>query len=214
MRQTLKIPESGRVILDCDDVVLDWLPGFTPFAERQLGRRLDGGPGGFDLAGWLQISPEETRALVRAFNEGEDTGFEALPPIEGAIEAVRAMRAQGLELHVLTSCSRSPEVRLRRMDNLDAVFGAGTFAEVICVDLGEPKDAELARHQPSLFVDDLPKNVLAGHRLGHHACLLEAHHNRGGSDPEMEAEGLLRYRDWADVIDDLIRSPEPADIGF
>jgi hypothetical protein len=211
MPPTLEIPDSGRVLLDCDDVLLDIIPGFRPFAETRLGRRLSPGPSSFDLSTWLSIPREQTHDLIQAFNETEGSGFEVLDPIPGAVEAVRWMRAQGLELHVVTSCSALPAVRDRRFGNLEAVFGAGSFADLVCLDLGQPKFDALARHPRSLWIDDLPKNVVAGHRAGHLSCLIEGHHNRGGQDAEMEALGLPWYRDWEHLMGRVFAAPAPAE---
>lgn len=201
---------SRQVLLDCDDVLLDWIAGFIPFARNRLGLDVDPrGPGQFDLTPWLKVkSHDEMRAILRKFNEGSDTGFDALPPIPGAVTAIRELRESGLTLRVITSCSADPAVRLRRCENLENVFGRNVFDEIICLDMGVSK-ADALRAQPmSTWIEDLPKNALEGHRIGHRACVLSAHHNGPDREGFLRQHDLPWFEDWTEVMNGFFRHAE------
>lgn len=201
---------SRQVLLDCDDVLLDWIAGFIPFARNRLKLDIDPrGPGQFDLTPWLKTgSSAETREILRLFNEGSDTGFSNLPPIPGAIEAIRELRDMGLRLRVITSCSADPAVRHRRRDNLETVFGTNVFDEIICLEMGVSKAAALRAQPLSAWVEDLPKNALEGHLIGHQACVLAAHHNGADRDGFVSRHDVPWFDTWEQVMSGLFRAPE------
>jgi len=200
---------SGQVLLDCDDVLLDWIAGFIPFARNRLKLDIDPrGPGQFDLTPWLKTgSSAETLEILRLFNEGSDTGFSTLPPIPGAVEAIRELREMGLTLRVITSCSANPSVRRRRRSNLENIFGSDVFDEIICLDMGVSK-ADALRAQPlSAWIEDLPKNALEGHLIGHKACVLAAHHNGPDREGFVSNHDVPWFDNWEQVMAGLFRAP-------
>ncbi|MCE6958275.1 hypothetical protein LAZ40_04295 [Cereibacter sphaeroides] len=202
-------PECRRVLLDCDDVLLDFLAGFRPFATEVLGLKLaPEGPGSFDLTRWLGVRDSaETVAIIRQFTEGEGTGFEDLPPIPGAVEAIRKLRSEGYRLGVITKSSAQPASRLRRIGNLERRFGEGTFDEVICLDLLASKETALRAQPPSIWIEDLPSNALLGLAAGHQACVLEAHHNGAEREAFTAASSIPWFRNWQEVTDAIFYEP-------
>ncbi len=143
------MPRSDLILLDCDDVLLDFLPGFLGHARA---RGLDpdpAGPGQFNMAPWLGLSSADMIALIREFNEGEGTGFDTLDPIPGAVEGVRALRDAGYRLRVVSSFSDCPGAHSRRALNLERAFGADAFEGLDATPLGASKSEILARHAPS-----------------------------------------------------------------
>lgn len=207
---------SRQVLLDCDDVLLDWIAGFTPFARDRLGLDIDPrGPGQFDLTPWLNVKDqEEMRAILRRFNEGADSGFDALPPIPGAVEGVRELKSMGLTLRVITSCSADPAVRQRRIRNLDDVFGADAFDDIICLDMGVSKAEALRAQALSAWIEDLPKNALEGHRIGHRACVLAAHHNGADRAGFLRDHDLPWFQDWTELMNGFFRHPDQTPYPF
>ena len=201
---------SNRIILDCDDILLDYLPGFTRFARETLGISLRGErPAGFDFTEWLGLDhKDEMRAILKAFNEGESTGFEDLQPIDGAVQAIRALKEMGFHLAVVTSSSSQSDSRTRRIANLERYFGSGTFEDVTCLDMGVSKIDALRRHAPSLWIEDLPSNALLGLEAGHTSCILDAHHNGPQKDEFVRKHGIPWFENW----DHLMRSIFHADL--
>jgi FMN phosphatase YigB (HAD superfamily) len=169
---------SGRVILDCDGVLLNYTAGIHRFAARRLGLQLDPeGPCNFDMRAWTGLDREGVRDLVNAFNSGEDTGFDALPPMPGAVEGVRLLREAGYRLHVLSSADAGGASVRSRLHNLDRDFG-DVFEEVTLIGLGASKRELLARFDPCDWVDDHVPNAIAGIEAGHRAHVIRQSHNR------------------------------------
>lgn len=169
---------SGRVILDCDGVLLNYTHGIRGFAALRFGLDLDPeGPSNFDMRAWTGLDREGVRNLVDAFNSGEDTGFDALPPMPGALEGVRRLKDAGYRLHVLSSADAGGASVRSRLRNLDRDFG-DVFEEVTLIGLGASKRELLARFDPSDWVDDHVPNAIAGLETGHRAHVIRQSHNR------------------------------------
>lgn len=204
------MPRSDLILLDCDDVLLDFLPGFLGHARA---RGLDpdpAGPGQFNMAPWLGLSSADMIALIREFNEGEGTGFDTLDPIPGAVEGVRALRDAGYRLRVVSSFSDCPGAHSRRALNLERAFGSDAFEGLDAAPLGGSKAEILARHAPSPYVDDLLRNAHEAHEVGHSAILLRAHHNAPDFDATSPDCPIRRVADWDELLSALDVGPAAA----
>lgn len=198
---------SGRVLLDCDGVLLDYVSGLRPFAEEALGLRLDPeGPCSFDMGAWTGLPKDEIRALIHAFNGGTDTGFDRLPPMPGAVEGVHLLKEAGYQLQVLSSADAGGASIVSRLQNLDRVFG-DVFDEVTLIGLGESKREILARFDPCDWVDDHIPNAVTGLEVGHRAHVIRQSHNR--SQEATAHGGLLWARDLLEVHDRILPPPTP-----
>lgn len=200
---------SGLVLLDCDGVLLNYTAGLRPFAKNMFGLDLDPeGPCSFDMRVWTGLSRDDVRDLVNAFNSGEGTGFDALPPMPGAVEGVRSLLDAGYRLRLLSSADAGGASIRSRRDNLARVFG-DVFEEVELIGLGESKRDILARYDPADWVDDHLPNAVAGLETGHRTHVIRQSHNRSqeGASPA----GLLWSRDLLEVHDRIRPGacPEP-----
>ena len=201
----------GSLILDCDEVMLNWRPHFLDWARETM--KIDEAPVHYGFASWNGMSPLEVKEMIRRFNEEENTGFEALSPLEGAVDAISALHASGCSFRVLTSCSGDPAAMRRREANIISTFG-DVFDEIVCIPLWESKLPELSRHDPSVFLDDTPANVENGAMAGHSSLLMAALHNHALL-PQL-AGRMTIVKDWRDF---MARIPlpgvaaAPADIG-
>lgn len=183
------------VILDCDDVLLNWIDSFHTWAEKRLGYSLaPAGPCSWSMGQWLGVDDATAFALVVEFNDSEH--FKHLEPIEGALEALlELMPAHGL--FVVTSCSTEPDVVFHRRANLKKHFGP-IFQQVHCLDLGESKAEILHKFAPAIWVEDNYKHALAGLEAGHRTFLRRRPHNEqqeATSHPE-----ITWFSHWAEVI--------------
>lgn len=196
--------DSGRILMDCDDVLLDWLSGFRRFVTEDLEIHLkDDFPGGFDMRRWLGVETTgEAMTLVKLFNDRRGTGFDELGPIPGAVSAVQNLKDRGFEIHVITSCSGLRDVHERRWQNLEQIFGSDAFASLVCLEIGRSKKSSLAQHPKSVWIDDLPKNALIGQELGHPSAVLRAHHNIT-EQQAVQKSGLVWLEDWDDTLEKM-----------
>ena len=193
------------VLLDCDDVLLDWLTPFRRYAEEILNKPLSlEHIDGYDLTRWLGLScREDSYTLVRDFNQGEDTEFSSLPAMPGAAETIDRFRQSGRRMFVITACSTNIQTRRMRIQNLLDRFGS-VFEDVLFTDLGQSKEDHLSRLPRGDWVEDNHLNAEAGLRHGHRAIVLRDRKNRKhepASDPALvwadtwpEIEHILAHR--------------------
>jgi phosphoglycolate phosphatase-like HAD superfamily hydrolase len=165
------------ILVDCDDVLLNWTEGFRLFFEHRHGRKLD--PRGTDhwnLCNWTGLTIEESAKEVNEFNM-VSWEFGGLPAVPGAVSAIKNLHSMYLcDIAVITSCSTSPQTVALRKANLFHVFG-DVFSAVHCVDLGESKATHLADYYPTFWVEDNVSNAVLGLKYGHHSIVLETRQN-------------------------------------
>lgn len=174
-----------HVILDCDDVLLDWLGGFRFWLADRIENVPADPPSTWSLATWLGVSDDRCHRLVAEFNDS--WFFGRLGPMPGAVDAVTALRDRGCTLTVLTSCSHEPSVAKHRLENLDAIFDR-SFDRVVCLGLGESKAKWLSALRHGIWVEDNYKNALHGLTAGHRTYMVRRSHNRADeiqSNPEI-----------------------------
>ena len=190
--------DSRDILIDCDDVALNYLEGFLPFAEDKLGRSFgDAMPEDFDLSIFLGIDTAATVDLINRFNAGEDGYFGRLKPIPGAVAALRAAHAQGRRISVITASSSLPVVHELRTRNLVDVFG-DIFEDIRFVDLDGCKRAHLEDFPSRIWVEDKFSNAILGAEAGHRAYVMRRCHNRhieaGCTDPR-----AAWVDDWTEI---------------
>lgn len=165
------------ILLDCDDVLLNWIAGFRTYASKKLGWEIEGEPTNWDMGCWVGTPSEVATELIREFNDSK--AFGQLYAVEGAQEVIAQMHANpDVRLHVITSCSSDAETVQMRRANIEREFGVGTFDSIHCLDLGEPKVKLLRAWAPgALWVEDNYKNALMGVEAGHIVLMRERPHN-------------------------------------
>lgn len=116
---------SRRVLLDCDEVLLQWSAGFQQWFEARFQERLHpNGPTEFNLAGWLPPAFQSRFFdLIVEFNESESYG--ALQPMDGAQDFLLLCRELDLEVYLVTAANSSSSTRA-------AVWTTSRIASAIC----------------------------------------------------------------------------------
>lgn len=195
-----------RMILDMDEVLFPYSGPFAAFFCKLHGaRQIDpSGPDGFDMARWLGSDRETVIDAIHEFNSGKHPEFGQLPPLEGAVAGVHYLRERGVILHTITSSAHTPKARMLRRDNVETVFGRGTFASIDILPLGESKHEALGAIAPALFLDDLEKNLEAGAEAGHLGLLMAAPHNRETREDYRRRGGIV-IDGWRHLVRDLER---------
>jgi FMN phosphatase YigB (HAD superfamily) len=185
------------ILLDCDDVLLNWLEGFAFFCADKLGKVIDTrGPDDWVMDKWLGTEPHETIQLIEEFNASE--GFANLGPVEGAQAALMQFCSTSLRFHAITSCSSDWDTVEMRKANLKRHY-AGLFDSVHCLDLGQSKEAVLhAFDAPCIWVEDNLKNALIGVKAGHKTFMRQTSHNHRHR-AEAEANGITWFTHWDEL---------------
>lgn len=187
-----------NILLDCDGVLLNWEYEFGVWAQNELGRGLATHANHWDLTKWLGETKEVADDMIRRFNHSSKFG--QLKPMPGAVKVLQAYYMAGHELHVISSCSKNPDVVHLRKENLQREFG-GIFASVTCLDLGETKAHTLAQHEPgSIWIEDNYNGAAVGHALGHVAMMLRWPHNMQWDDGCLGAATEIPWFDnWGEI---------------
>ena len=117
------IVKNNKVILsDCDGVLLDWEEGFSVWMEHHGHKLVEGYQFMYDMSDRYGISKEQSKKLVKTFNESAAIGF--LPPLRDAQYYVKMLAEKHqYKLLVLTSLSLDPYAKELRIRNLNKCFG-------------------------------------------------------------------------------------------
>lgn len=183
-------------IIDCDDVLLNWIGTFRSWVFQNHGvRPFEAYPSNWDMSGWLGVTPERCRKMIEQFNASPMFG--ELWPIDGAVEAVAALHARGHRLTVLTSCSSEPMIVNRRRENLRRVFG-DALDRIVCLDLGESKRNWLDVLRPGIWIEDNYKNAMHGFEAGHKTFMMRRRHNR--DDETTTHRDIAWVDDWSPIV--------------
>jgi phosphoglycolate phosphatase len=210
MKGSEELRRVRAVFFDLDGTLLDSLPGIRYSAEAAFAacglergeldlRGLIGPPIRMILASMSRgVSEPELDALERAFRASYDSeGWKMTPHFAGAGEALRAMRAEGKRLFVVSNKPRHIAVRI-----LEAEGTLGLFDEVVTRDSREPAYAgklemlvPLLRKwevqaEECLMVGDTIEDAEAAADCGMRFCLM-AH---GYGDVPMDSSVPVTFR--------------------
>lgn len=173
------------ILTDVDGVMLDWEEGFSVWMEHHGYKPVEGYKYMYSIGDRYGISKEEGHKLVRTFNESAAIGF--LPPARDAQQYVRLLAEKKYRFLAVTSLSNDPYARELRIRNLKKLFGNDTFIDVICLDTGADKDAELEqlsrKYKGNWWIEDKPENADAGAKVGFKSLLVEHGHNLNYTGP-------------------------------
>ena len=88
-------------------------------------------------------------------------------------------------------------------DDLENIFGKGTFKELICLDTGSHKDEALAEYKGSdaYWIEDKLENAEAGAKVGLKSILLTHSHNEN----EKLTNGIQRADNWSEIVDIIVK---------
>lgn len=138
------------------------------------------------------ISKKACDRVVEQFNTSAWMGF--LEPIDGSVEWVKKLVAEGHKFEVITSMATDKYAVELRKQNLRKHFG-DAFVNVICLDTGADKDDILKTYDKGMWwIEDKPKNCLAGLRANLKPILIEHHYNKDFINPN-----VVNAKDWQEI---------------
>lgn len=141
------------LVFDVDGVLLDFYRGAASVASEHFKRpmvKVSGKPATKHRYGLTEDEYQELRTVMLTHHRG----WGNLPPLPGAVEAVRALKHSGHEVMFLTSCGqRMQEARAQNLVTLGLAD-----CPLICVEDGpDNKGSILRKLRPVAFVDDHEK---------------------------------------------------------
>ncbi len=206
------MPQSNRIILtDVDGVLLEWEHHFTKWmlqrsyfenevGEGYVGKRiypyklLDNKENTYEMAERFGLTKTEVRKEIREFNKSAWMGNQ--PPIQDSQTWVKLLAAEGWTFIPITSQTSDIPAQLLRKKRLGELFGEHIFTNYHILDTGADKDHALAEfHNTDLYwVEDKPKNALAGLKYGLKPILYNRPYNQDFNHPD-----ITRVNNWQDI---------------
>ena len=191
---------SNLILTDVDGVLLNWEYAFDTWMQTHGHTRVEGGEYKYDISKRYNVSTEQSKQLIKYFNESAAIGF--LPPLRDAMYYVKKLHEQhGFVFHAITSLSLDRNaVHLREM-NLKKLFGETAFEKIVCLDTGADKFNALTPYRDSglWWLEDKIDNCQVGTSLGLKSLLMEHGHNMDYNDPE-----IPRVKNWHEVYDRVL----------
>ena len=178
------------IATDCDGVLFKWEEMFDKYmALNGFEKKTQDH---YELHMNYQIPEAEMPVLVKIFNESAYMRY--LEPMDGAVEYVKKLADDGWRFHVITSQSTDKIANQARKDNLKDVFG-DVFEDFTFLDTGGGKIDALKTLVPGTWwIEDKPKNALAGLNFGLKPILIDHKYNQDFNHPD-----IIRVNNWKQI---------------
>ena len=182
------------ILIDCDGVVFNWEYAFSLWMEEHGFETVEGHQFMYDMGERYDIPKEQVKKLVKMFNESAMIGF--LPALRDSVEYVTKMADEGWEFIAITSLSLNKYAKRLRTQNLEKLFGKGTFVKVTCLDTGADKDEALSKYKDSglWWIEDKVENAIAGEKAGLRPLVVEHGFN-------MDDNRIPRVKNWKEIYE-------------
>ena len=200
------MPTSNRIILtDVDGVLLEWEHHFTKwmlqrtlFDERGARyhpyRLLPDKQNTYEMAERFGLTVEQIRKEIREFNRSAWMGTQR--PMLESQTWVKLLAAEGWTFIPITSQTSDIPAQQLRKKRLGELFGDHVFTNYHILGTGADKDSALAEfHNTGLYwVEDKPKNALAGLKYGLKPILINHEYNR-----DFEHAEITKVNNWKEI---------------
>jgi len=189
-----ELMNNEKIILtDCDGVLLAWEGAFHEWMISKGFTKKEEAT--YDISKTFGIPKSLGKKLVKEFNESAWMGF--LPAYKDARSGVAKLVEHGWKFIVITSLSLDPKAQMLRVSNLKNIFGKNVFVDVVCLDTGEDKDAELVKFDGSglWWIEDKPENAECGLKYGLKPIMIEHDHNKAH-----KVDGIVYAYDWEAIF--------------
>lgn len=148
------------IVLDVDQVLLDYYSGFAEWYKENYEYSLLGYPKAWSMTEWLGLPHDEVLRLTEEFALTKEFG--KLDATAGAVCAVEVMIDLGYDIVCVTSCGTDSITKTNRHTNLYNHFG-NVFSEIIMLKGTESKKDTLLhlceKYNVIGFVDDKYDNI-------------------------------------------------------
>lgn len=219
-------PEEGHhwsrtVVFDLHNTLVNWTSAFIQFANTIYGYDMDPSKQrfySFQMDPDNPLSNAEFVDLFVAFARRHDGGYGDLEPYEGAIEAIKAIKAAGIEVKVWTWTPGAAESRLNHSAGsynhgvaqgetrkLIAKLGLDPDRDLRFISPGSKKYEMVSEHIP-LIVEDSPETAVGVGQMAHAAILVPEEYTKG-----VKAPNVLRLDHRSQLAPTVIRFFEELD---
>ena len=143
-----------KIVLDVDGVLLSFMPAYDEAAAIVLKRNItvhqdEYKQDHYHLAKRIDGTDQDVLDILEYMQTSKM--YERLQPLEGAREALKAIKDAGFHITVVTAL---PEhAKTMRLVNLKNVLDF-VPDEIYCVGMGQSKEATLRKISPDVFIDD------------------------------------------------------------
>ena len=194
--------EPKVIVTDADGVCLNWEWAFEVWMEEHGHKLQPDHAGAYDMGLRYGISKEDTRKLIKIFNESAAIGF--LPALRDATYYIKLLHEKhGYVFDVVTSLSTNPYAQKLRKKNMRKLFGETAFRKFKFLATGADKDAALLPYKDSglFWIEDRTENAELGQRLGMRSLLMAHGHNYTYEHPEIQV-----VKDWSEIYEIILAS--------
>lgn len=175
------------ILTDIDDTLLDFNETFL----NHIGVECDTIGEAYSFIDMIQ--DRDVDALITSFQQSEH--FDSLKSLPWAKEGLTELYLDGYRFIGITAVENTPEMVMRRSQNLYREFGF-EFEDVICVGVNGSKEEALKRFERTVWVDDHPAHYETGSRY-HDSFLMKNRFNR-------HYHSTMRgVDDWRDITEHL-----------
>ena len=166
------------ILTDMDDVLVDWVAGFTLFNRTHYRPDLPDMPSdcGWDMSPWLGCTKDESVRRVQEFNSGEFPEFGKLPPTKNSVYGIQTLAMLGFKFVIVTCATTVPKAVAMRRENAYRLFG-DALEDIHILGLKDKKGPILSQYEPTYWIDDKVEHAEAGYAVGHHALVMNQSHN-------------------------------------
>ena len=206
------MPASTRIILtDVDGVLLEWEHHFTKWMVQRTYfdkkgsrfhpyRLLENKENTYEMAERFGVTIPEIRKEIREFNRSAWMGTQR--PMPESQTWVKLLHAEGWTIIPITSQTSDKPAQELRKKRLAELFGKQVFSNYHILGTGADKDSALAEfHNTGVYwVEDKPKNALAGLKYGLKPLLFDHPYNRDFNHPE-----ITRVNNWKQIHEMLVK---------
>ena len=192
---------KNKIILtDSDGVLTDWEYAFDIWMLQHGFNKQNGAEFKYDMGTRYGIDKEQSKKLIRIFNESAAIGF--LPPLRDAMYYVKKLvEEHGFRFHVITSLSNDANAQELRKMNLRKLFGKIAFEKFVFLDTGADKDQALEPYRDTgyYWIEDKKINCEVGHAMGLKSILMEHGHSLDYNHPNIPV-----VKNWREIYDIIV----------
>ena len=194
--------EPKVIVTDADGVCLNWEWAFEVWMEEHGHKLQPDHAASYNMGLRYGISKEDTRKLIKIFNESAAIGF--LPALRDATYYIKLLHEKhGYVFDVVTSLSTNPYAQKLRKKNMRKLFGETAFRKFKFLATGADKDAALLPYKDSglFWIEDRYENYQLGLKVGMRSVLMEHGHNMN-----LDMIGGHLVKNWQEIYELIISS--------